>query len=88
MDLDDNDPVKMYVREVAKVQPLTKEEETYLFQEAGKPGELRRLPGNPSRRFLGLCRCLHRGRHLRSYSEIEIEVAKVPVAVVKSPFHH
>jgi RNA polymerase primary sigma factor len=40
MDLDDNDPVKMYVREVAKVQPLTKQEEIDLFQEVGKPGEL------------------------------------------------
>ena len=38
--MDDNDPVKMYMREVAKVQPLTKEEETSLFQEVGKPGEL------------------------------------------------
>lgn len=40
MGLDDNDPVKMYVRELSKVQPLTKEEETHLFQEVGKSGEL------------------------------------------------
>jgi len=43
MDLDDNDPVKMYVREVASVQPLTKEEETHLFQELRKSGELREV---------------------------------------------
>jgi DNA-directed RNA polymerase sigma subunit (sigma70/sigma32) len=36
---DDDDPVKMYRREIAKVEPLTKEEQTHLFQEAGKPGE-------------------------------------------------
>jgi DNA-directed RNA polymerase sigma subunit (sigma70/sigma32) len=40
MKLDDNDPVKMYVRELANVQPLTNEEETLQFQKAGKPGEL------------------------------------------------
>jgi len=40
MDVDDNDPVKMYVREVDSVQPLTKEEETHLFQELRKLGEL------------------------------------------------
>jgi DNA-directed RNA polymerase sigma subunit (sigma70/sigma32) len=40
MKLDDNDPVKMYVRELANVQPLTNEEETLLFQKAGKPGEM------------------------------------------------
>ncbi len=43
MDLDDNDPVKMYLREVASVQPLTKEEETHLFQELRKSGELREV---------------------------------------------
>ena len=40
MDLDDDDPVKMYLREVANVQPLTKEEETHLFQELRKSSEL------------------------------------------------
>src|ERR1700688_3680519 len=39
MKLDDNDPVKMYVRELANVQPLTTEEQIHLFREAGKSGE-------------------------------------------------
>jgi DNA-directed RNA polymerase sigma subunit (sigma70/sigma32) len=39
MDFNQNDPVEMYRREVAKVQPLTDEEQTRFFQEASKPGE-------------------------------------------------
>lgn len=39
MGLDENDPVEMYRREVAKVEPLTTEEQTHLFREASKSGE-------------------------------------------------
>lgn len=39
MDLHENNPVAMYRREVAKVEPLTDEEQAHLFQEASKPGE-------------------------------------------------
>ncbi len=39
MGLDDDDPLKIYVRELATVQPLTKEEEDHLFQEVGKRGK-------------------------------------------------
>jgi RNA polymerase sigma factor (sigma-70 family) len=43
MDLNQNDALEMYRREVAKVQPLTDEEQAHLFQEAAKPGEQREL---------------------------------------------
>jgi RNA polymerase primary sigma factor len=36
---DPNDPVSVYVREVSNVQPLTKDEETELFQKLGRWGE-------------------------------------------------
>ena len=39
MNSDDNDPVKTYVRELATVQPSTKEEEKHLFQEIEQGGE-------------------------------------------------
>src|ERR1035441_9250496 len=39
MDFNQNDALEMYRREVAKVQPLTDEEQAHLFQGAGKPGE-------------------------------------------------
>jgi len=43
MALDDSDAMKMYVREVSAIPPLTKEEEARLFQEMkelGKRGEI------------------------------------------------
>jgi DNA-directed RNA polymerase sigma subunit (sigma70/sigma32) len=39
MDFNQNDALEMYRREVAKVQPLTNEEQAHFFQGAGKPGE-------------------------------------------------
>lgn len=39
MDLDADDPVTVYLRELAKVPPLTKEEEAYLFHESAQTGE-------------------------------------------------
>jgi len=33
MDLQNDDPVKMYLQELALIQPLTKDEETKLFQQ-------------------------------------------------------
>lgn len=39
MDPNQNDPVEMYKREVANVEPLTREEQAHLFHEASKPGE-------------------------------------------------
>jgi len=39
MDLNQSDPVEMYKREVANVEPLTSAEQAHLFREAGKPGE-------------------------------------------------
>lgn len=37
--LDPNDPVAMYLREVVRIEPLTKEEEARLFQELGNKGD-------------------------------------------------
>ena len=39
MDVNQKDAVEMYRREVAKVEPLTDEEQAHLFREARKPGE-------------------------------------------------
>jgi RNA polymerase primary sigma factor len=39
MDLDNDDPVTVYLRELATVQPLTKEEEAQLFRESAQTGE-------------------------------------------------
>src|SRR5437667_6309574 len=39
MDLDDDDPVKVYLRELATVAPLTKEGEGRLFHESEQTGE-------------------------------------------------
>jgi DNA-directed RNA polymerase sigma subunit (sigma70/sigma32) len=39
MALAKDDPVSMYRRELATIQPLTNEEEDRLFREAEKPGE-------------------------------------------------
>jgi RNA polymerase primary sigma factor len=39
MDFNQTNPVEMYRREVAEVQPLTDEELSHLFQLAAKPGE-------------------------------------------------
>lgn len=39
MDFDDDDPVMMYLRELATAPALTKEEEVRLFREAGQTGE-------------------------------------------------
>jgi len=40
MDLDANDPLKFYLRELAAIQPLTKDEETALLQHVQAQGEL------------------------------------------------
>jgi RNA polymerase primary sigma factor len=39
MSMSDNDPVKMYERELATIQPLTSEEESRLFLQAEQSGE-------------------------------------------------
>ena len=39
MDVDQNDAVEMYRREVAKVESLTDEEQLRFFREASNPGE-------------------------------------------------
>jgi DNA-directed RNA polymerase sigma subunit (sigma70/sigma32) len=40
MDLDNDDPVTVYLRELATPPPLTKEEEARLFLESAQTGEL------------------------------------------------
>jgi RNA polymerase primary sigma factor len=39
MDLPEDNPLEMYRREVAKVEPLIDEEQAHLFQEASRPFE-------------------------------------------------
>ncbi len=39
MDLDNDDPVAVYLRELARVPPFTKEEEAHLFRESAQTGE-------------------------------------------------
>ena len=39
MDPDNDDPVTVYLRELATLPPLTKEEEAHLFQESAQTGE-------------------------------------------------
>ena len=39
MDLDNDDPVTVYLRELAAVPPLSKEEEAHLFHECAQTGE-------------------------------------------------
>jgi DNA-directed RNA polymerase sigma subunit (sigma70/sigma32) len=46
MEVNQNDPVEMYRREVANLEPLTDEEQTRFFREASKPGE----QGEPAKR--------------------------------------
>jgi DNA-directed RNA polymerase sigma subunit (sigma70/sigma32) len=39
MELDDDDPVTLYLRELATVPPLAKEEEAQLFRESAQTGQ-------------------------------------------------
>jgi len=47
-----NDPVAVYVREVCKVEPLTKTEEAKLFRELGHSGEWDEQRENVARRLI------------------------------------
>jgi RNA polymerase primary sigma factor len=49
---DPNDPVAVYVREVSDVQPLTKDEETELFQKLGRWGDGDQQRENVARRLI------------------------------------
>ena len=49
---DPNDPVAVYVREVGKVEPLTKTEETKLFRELGHSGDWDEQRENVARRLI------------------------------------
>jgi len=42
MDFDDDDPVKVYLRELGTAPPLTKEEEAHLFHESAQTDGMRR----------------------------------------------
>ena len=53
MDINDpNDPLAIYVREVATVPPLTKEEETALFRQLGDSGDWDEQQENAARRLV------------------------------------
>jgi RNA polymerase primary sigma factor len=47
-----NDPLAMYIREVSKVEPLTKDEETKLFRELGGSGDWDEQRENVARRLI------------------------------------
>jgi DNA-directed RNA polymerase sigma subunit (sigma70/sigma32) len=49
---DSADPVAMYLREVAKVKPLTKDEEAALFQQLGRWGDWDEKGENAARRLI------------------------------------
>jgi RNA polymerase primary sigma factor len=49
---DPNDPVAVYLREVANVMPLTKNEETELFRQLGHRRDSSEREGDPARRLI------------------------------------
>src|SRR5215469_3500167 len=49
---DPDDPVALYLREVSNIEPLTKDEETRLFQELGNEGNRDKTRENIARTLL------------------------------------
>jgi RNA polymerase primary sigma factor len=47
-----DDPVAMYLRELAEIQPLTKDEETALFEELGHSGNWNARQEDAARRLI------------------------------------
>ena len=50
--LDPNDPITWYVREACEVETLTKDEETRLFRQLGRWGDLDEQKENVARRLI------------------------------------